>query len=40
MANHKFTAERYHRVATQLNALIDDVQPSAIVVPWLPGWLQ
>jgi len=40
MANHKSTAERYHRCAAQLNALIDEVQPHAIVPPWLPGWLQ
>lgn len=39
MANHKLSAERYARCALQLNALIDEVQPQSIVVPWLPGWL-
>lgn len=39
MANHKLAAERYARCALQLNALIDEVQPQSIVVPWLPGWL-
>lgn len=40
VGNHKLSAERYQRCAVQLNALIDEVAPQAIVPPWLPGWLR